>query len=82
MADDDIALQGALDAARGDGTVFVPAGRYRITTALRVRSGIRIHGDGGLSGIFFDPKGRKVEQTDCIEMLTIKDARDAEASSM
>ena len=48
-ADDTAALQQAIDASRGqggDGLVFLPSGRYRLTRSLLVPPGVRIFGVG------------------------------------
>lgn len=48
-ADDSDALQHAIDAAggpSGDGIVFLPSGRYRLTRSILVPPGIRIFGVG------------------------------------
>jgi hypothetical protein len=56
-ADDAPAIQAAIDAAahRG-GTVYLPAGRYRLGGALQARSGVTIAGDGAASVLV--PTGR------------------------
>lgn len=82
VADDTRALQLAFDAVGGGGAVYIPAGRYRLTNALRVRAGTRVYGDGGSSELFVDAKGWKVETTDFFGMLTIKNASDVEVSSL
>ena len=49
VADDTAALQKAIDAVQettGEGVVFVPEGRYRLTATLHVWPGIRIIGYG------------------------------------
>ena len=49
VADDTEALQAAIDKAQetgGEGIVFVPPGRYRLTTTVYVWGGIRIIGYG------------------------------------
>ncbi|AOH86872.1 gluconolaconase [Sphingomonas panacis] len=48
-ADDTAALQQAIDSAAaptGNGLVFVPAGRYRISRSILLRSGVRVFGVG------------------------------------
>ena len=48
-ADDTAALQSAIDEAAGErrgGIVFLPAGRYRISRTVFVRSGVRVFGVG------------------------------------
>ena len=48
-ADDTAALQQAIDASRGqggDGLVFLPSGRYRLTRSVLVPPGVRIFGVG------------------------------------
>src|SRR6266702_4524828 len=49
VADDTEALQAAINRAQatgGEGIVFVPSGRYRLTTTVYVWGGIRIIGYG------------------------------------
>lgn len=49
VADDTVALQAAIDRVQETtrrGIVFIPAGRYRLTRALQVWSGIRLIGYG------------------------------------
>ena len=49
IADDTAALQKAIDAVQettGEGVVFVPAGRYRLSATLHVWPGIRVIGYG------------------------------------
>ena len=57
VVDDTAAIQAALDAAsvRG-GTVYLPAGRYRLTSALRPSSFVTLAGDG--AGSVLAPAGR------------------------
>ena len=57
VVDDTATIQAALDAAavRG-GTVHLPAGRYRLTSALRPPSFVTLAGDGG--GTVLAPAGR------------------------
>jgi hypothetical protein len=47
-ADDTAAIQQALDSAaeKGEGIVFLPAGRYRITRSLFIWPGLRLFGTG------------------------------------
>ncbi|HEY0316244.1 MAG TPA: glycoside hydrolase family 55 protein, partial [Sphingomonas sp.] len=48
-ADDSAAIQSAIDASRGktgEGIVFLPSGRYRITRSILVPQGVRIFGVG------------------------------------
>ncbi|MGN6270970.1 MAG: glycosyl hydrolase family 28-related protein [Sphingomonas sp.] len=48
-ADDTAAIQAAIDAAHaktGEGIVFLPSGRYRITRSILVPQGMRIYGVG------------------------------------
>ncbi len=48
-ADDTAAIQRAIDASRGvggNGIVFLPAGRYRVTRSILVPPGVRIFGFG------------------------------------
>lgn len=54
-ADDTAAIQAAIDAeerAHGEGIVFVPEGRYRITRTIYVWPGIRIIGYGAHRPVF------------------------------
>src|SRR5262245_9259130 len=51
VADDTAALQKAIDAVQettGEGIVFVPEGRYRISSTLHVWPSIRVIGYGSL----------------------------------
>ena len=51
VADDAPAIQAAIDVAAGrGGTVYLPAGRYRLAAALRARSGVTLAGDGAATG--------------------------------
>jgi hypothetical protein len=48
-ADDTVAIQSAIDASRGktgEGIVFLPSGRYRITRSILVPQGVRVFGVG------------------------------------
>ena len=48
-ADDTAAIQSAIDASRGkggEGLVFLPSGRYRITRSILLRQGVRLYGVG------------------------------------
>ena len=48
-ADDTVAIQAAIDQAHaktGEGIVFLPSGRYRITRSILVPQGMRIYGVG------------------------------------
>jgi hypothetical protein len=47
--DDTAAIQAAIDSARvksGEGLVFLPSGRYRLTRSLFMRQGVRLYGIG------------------------------------
>ena len=46
MADDTAAVQAAIDAVKGQGVVFVPEGRYRLTRTVTVWPGVRLVGVG------------------------------------
>jgi hypothetical protein len=55
IGDDSIVLQQAIDQVQetaGRGIVFVPEGRYRLTKALNIWSGIRLIGYGATRPIF------------------------------
>lgn len=55
VADDSAAIQAAIDAmetAHGEGIVFVPEGRYRITRTIYVWPGVRIIGYGAHRPVF------------------------------
>ena len=55
VADDTAALQAAIDRVQETtrrGIVFIPAGRYRLTRALQVWSGIRLLGYGATRPVF------------------------------
>jgi hypothetical protein len=57
VADDAPAIQAAIDvAAQRGGTVYLPAGRYRLAAGLLARSGITIAGDGAATVLL--PVGR------------------------
>ncbi|CAM5468406.1 glycosyl hydrolase family 28-related protein [Streptomyces canus] len=45
FADDQPAIQRAIDAAGQGGTVYLPAGRYRIASPLRLSLGVTLRGD-------------------------------------
>lgn len=45
-ADSTTAIQNAVNACAGAGVVYIPAGTYRLSSALAVGSGITIRGDG------------------------------------
>ena len=54
-ADDSAAVQAAIDRVQettGEGIVFVPEGRYRITRTIYVWPGIRVIGYGGKRPVF------------------------------
>jgi len=54
-ADDSVAIQAAIDkaeAAHGEGIVFIPEGRYRITRTIYVWPGVRIIGYGANRPVF------------------------------
>lgn len=54
-ADDSAAIQSAIDAmekAHGEGIVFVPSGRYRITRTIYVWPGVRVIGYGATRPVF------------------------------
>ena len=47
VADDTIAIQGAIDACPSNQVVYLPAGTYRITNSMRIwKSGMTIRGEG------------------------------------
>jgi sugar lactone lactonase YvrE len=49
VADDSAAIQAAIDKVQettGEGIVFIPSGRYRVTTTIYVWGGIRLIGNG------------------------------------
>ncbi|MBW8840718.1 MAG: gluconolaconase, partial [Sphingomonadales bacterium] len=53
--DDTAAIQAAIDAAAsrsGDGIVFLPSGRYRLTRTLFVWPGVRLFGVGATRPVF------------------------------
>lgn len=55
VTDDGAAIQRAIDAAaarRGGGIVFLPAGRYRITTTIYMWPGVRLFGVGRTRPVF------------------------------
>lgn len=60
--DDYMAFQAALDYAefKGDGTIFVPVGTYKISRALRIAEGVCLVGD---SPIITDGKLKQAEGT-------------------
>lgn len=47
------AIQRALNAAAGGGSVYIPSGRYLVRTSLRVPQGAHVHGDGLFSEIHY-----------------------------
>ena len=53
--DNSAAIQAAISAIQargsGDGAVYIPAGRYKILTAINVPYGISIFGDGGVASV-------------------------------
>jgi hypothetical protein len=54
-ADDSTAIQEAIDKAAsslGEGIVFVPSGRYRLTRTLYVWPGVRVYGYGSTRPVF------------------------------
>jgi parallel beta-helix repeat protein len=52
LVDDTLALERALsEAAYGNGSVFMPAGAYRVTRTLLVESGVTLEGEGASSVI-------------------------------
>ncbi len=54
-ADDTLAVQTAIDAARdktGHGVVFLPSGRYRLSRSILVPPGVRIFGVGATRPVF------------------------------
>jgi len=54
-ADDTLAVQTAVDAARdktGHGVVFLPSGRYRLSRSILVPPGVRIFGVGATRPVF------------------------------
>ena len=54
-ADDTVAVQSAIDAARdktGHGVVFLPSGRYRLSRSILVPPGVRIFGVGAKRPVF------------------------------
>jgi len=83
VADDTPALQRALDAVRSEGgAVYVPAGRYRISDALRVHSRTSVHGDGPASEIVSDKDGWRLDTTQRYGMLTVFDGHSVEISKL
>jgi sugar lactone lactonase YvrE len=54
VADDSVAIQSAIDqaAARGEGILFVPEGRYRITRTIYVWPAVRVIGYGATRPVF------------------------------
>jgi hypothetical protein len=55
--DNSAAIQAAISdiqaRANGDGAVYIPAGRYKIETAIDVPYGISIFGDGGVASVLY-----------------------------
>lgn len=82
IADDTAALQKVLDSLPQGGTAYLPAGRYRITDALRVRTKTRLIGDGPASQIFCPTEGWNLDTTKRFGMLTIMDADDVEIAAI
>jgi Pectate lyase superfamily protein len=83
VTDDSTALQSAFDAmADSGGTIYIPAGRYRITRALQLQSLTRVHGDGAATVLFCDPQGWKLVTTESFGMFTIRGGHSIEISSM
>jgi hypothetical protein len=57
-ADSTVAIQGALDAAREGGSVYLPSGIYTVSAPLRIHQGTTLTGDGLLSRLYYSgPKG-------------------------
>lgn len=53
IADDTAAVQAAIDSLPLEGgTVFFPAGTYRITDSIKVRSALRLYGEGNSATVF------------------------------
>jgi hypothetical protein len=54
VADDTVAIQAAIDAAysAGGGTVFIPAGTYKVTSTINAKSYIKLVGAYGESSLF------------------------------
>jgi sugar lactone lactonase YvrE len=56
LADDSAAIQQAIDKAAsssmGEGIVFVPSGRYRLTCTIYVWTGVRVYGYGPTRPVF------------------------------
>jgi len=46
VADSTAAINGAITAANGAGLVYLPAGTYKLTSALSIGSGVTLAGDG------------------------------------
>lgn len=57
VADDTVALQAAINAVGTGGTVFLPAGTYRITDRLTLKSGLRIRGASNVNYYYGNPSG-------------------------
>jgi hypothetical protein len=65
--DDTVSLQAAIDAAAvSGGDVFVPAGEYRLTTWLLMRSNVRLYGVGTASILANDKTNATVDKQACI----------------
>ena len=52
VADDTEAIQKAIDQLQGEGIVFVPEGRYRLTKTLTVWPAVRLIGYGTARPVF------------------------------
>jgi hypothetical protein len=52
ITDDTAAIQAAIDKAKGGGIVFLPSGRYRLTSSLNVWPAVRIFGVGPKRPVF------------------------------
>lgn len=55
--DDTAALQAAIDALPHGGIVYVPAGKYRVTAALVIHSGLTIQGDSSADAYYGELPG-------------------------
>ena len=73
VADDTAEVQAAITAAAGvGGTVVVPAGTYRISSALTVPGGVRVTGSGQLRQVTAGRSGLRITGSDVtVEGITL-----------
>ena len=59
VTDDTAAIQGAIDFQAGGGRIFIPAGKYKLSAALVLHSGLHIYGSSNVDPYYGTKNGNE-----------------------